>query len=205
MRFLPRHSAKRLGRCLRQNHAVAALEFALVLPLVLTLFYGLIEVSRLVLVQQKLVKASFSIGDLLTQGTTVCDADLDNMSIVTQEILKPYTARGSFAFTVTSAASRVGVTRPDPPCADNGSDCITWQRSIGGAPSYMGRPGQIPNLPADTISPGQNLLIVETFYTYMPMLAISAQIVPMLASRNIYNMTVFKPRAGDLVTFGGCD
>jgi Flp pilus assembly protein TadG len=192
---------RRLHLCLLQNRAVASLEFALLLPLIISLFYGTIEAARLMLVHQKLTKTTFTIADILTQGTTVCDENLTQFYVAATEVLKPFSATdATFGYTATSAASGTGLTLPDPPCTA-GTDCITWQRTKGYGSSLMGAVGSRPNLAANTISAGQNVIIIETFYVYTPMLDAAATIVPMFAARTIYNVAVFKPRAGDMVTY----
>ncbi len=193
----------------KQTQAVAIIEFALILPLLIIVLWGVVEASRFVIINQKLVKATSTMADLVTQGDTLCVSG-NQMSTVfyqaAQQVMKPFEAGNSnFSAIFTSAASTTLMGLPPPCTGSTGESCITWQETQGaGAVSPTGNPGDTATLPqGSTISTGQNVLVVETFYNYSPMLPTTAVFAPMFRARTIYSVAVFKPRAGDLIA--GCN
>lgn len=58
-----------IKRFLEHRGGVALIEFAIVFPVFFLLLFGGIEINRLILIQQKLEKAGYVIGDIVTQYT----------------------------------------------------------------------------------------------------------------------------------------
>lgn len=69
---------------------VAALEFALIAPIMIMLFVGTLEVSAAVSVNRKVSRISSVVGDLVTQSTELNSADITNIMSVSTDIMKPY-------------------------------------------------------------------------------------------------------------------
>ena len=69
---------------------VAALEFALIAPIMIMLFVGTLEVSAAVSVNRKVSRISSVIGDLVTQSTDLSSTDIANIMDVSTDIMKPY-------------------------------------------------------------------------------------------------------------------
>lgn len=78
----------------KNSQAVAAVEFALIAPLLLVLFVGTVEVSLLVSIDRKLSRTSSTIADLIAQGENFSSAtgkqDLRAILGVTEYIMFPY-------------------------------------------------------------------------------------------------------------------
>ncbi len=69
---------------------VAALEFALIAPIMIILFVGTLEVSAAVSVNRKISRISSVVGDLVTQSTDLTAADISNIMNVATDLMKPY-------------------------------------------------------------------------------------------------------------------
>jgi len=69
---------------------VAALEFALIAPIMIMLFVGTLEVSAAVSVNRKVSRISSVVGDLVTQSTDLSSSDISNIMDVSTDIMKPY-------------------------------------------------------------------------------------------------------------------
>ena len=74
----------------RNSKAVAAVEFALIAPILLILFIGTVEISLLVAVDRKISRASSSIADLVAQFKVHSDDEIRAILGVTERIMYPY-------------------------------------------------------------------------------------------------------------------
>ncbi len=69
---------------------VAALEFALIAPIMIMLFVGTLEVSAAVSVNRKISRISSVVGDLVTQSAELNGTDINNIMNVSSDIMNPY-------------------------------------------------------------------------------------------------------------------
>ena len=91
------HAKGRLINFVKNSQAVAAVEFALIAPILLILFIGTVEISLLVSVDRKISRTSSSIADLVAQGEDLTSsagiANLRSIFGVTERIMYPYSDR----------------------------------------------------------------------------------------------------------------
>lgn len=182
-----------IRKFIRGERASATLEMALMVPLFVAVFLGVVEYSRLMLLRQKLEKTVSAMGDFLTQGGFACTADIDQFRLLANSIMEPFDfTNGSITF-----SSVVNNNTDIPPC-DAGAACISWQ---DGEPSKIGNTGEAPELPSNLIvQQGHNYIITELFYNFEPLLPLSGNFVPGLQAQQIYLYNIHKPRMGTLAT-----
>jgi Flp pilus assembly protein TadG len=70
--------------------AVAATEFALIVPIMLVMFFGTVEFSSGVAVDRKVTLVARTLSDLTSQSTSVAAADATNFFTASGKILTPY-------------------------------------------------------------------------------------------------------------------
>lgn len=176
----------------------AMIEFGLVLPLLMMMLLGTIEISRFAVLNQKIDKIANSMADFVTQGTTVSDANLTSFANTASEIMSPYTYSGTIVF---SSVAYVTVS-PTGACSTVGAVCITWQKKkLGALASHIGSQGSSPTLPAGyTVASGQDVIAVEAIYNYTPFVPMTGVLIPNLAPHQIYKIAIYKPRQGLLST-----
>ncbi|MEO8667405.1 MAG: TadE/TadG family type IV pilus assembly protein [Bauldia sp.] len=84
----------RLAELLRQfaadRHAVSALEFALILPIMLTLYFGTVEVGTALTINRKVTHVTSSLADLVTQSKVISNTDMTNIFDAAESIIVPY-------------------------------------------------------------------------------------------------------------------
>ena len=66
----------RLGR---DQRGVSAVEFAMLLPLMITLYLGAVEISQAVGIDRKVTLTTRTVADLASQVTTINNADMANL------------------------------------------------------------------------------------------------------------------------------
>jgi Flp pilus assembly protein TadG len=84
----------RIGRKIRdfgkQTDGAAAVEFVIIVPIMLSLYFGTMEMSQAVEVNKKAGRASSLIADLVTQQTTINSAELVGIADIAVATLHPY-------------------------------------------------------------------------------------------------------------------
>jgi Flp pilus assembly protein TadG len=118
-------------RLLREQEAVALIEFAMVFPFFMLLLLGGIEISRLILIQQKLEKAGYVIADITSQykpatlasaAGEISHAELTtNVFPILSRIMGPYANLTNQVVILTSVRKPV-----------LGNMSIAWQVAGGG-------------------------------------------------------------------------
>ena len=87
----PRRRLTSFGRCRRDQRGMAAVEFALVLPFLLLLFLGSVELTRGIQVDRQVALTADTVTNLVAQYTTISKSqqmpDILNASV---QIFPPY-------------------------------------------------------------------------------------------------------------------
>jgi Flp pilus assembly protein TadG len=79
---------KLIGDC----NAVAAIEFAMIVPIMLVMFFGTVEFSSAVAVNRKVTLIARTMSDLTSQSLSVSNTDLSNFFTASNAIMTPYPA-----------------------------------------------------------------------------------------------------------------
>lgn len=166
-------------RLLGEQRGVAYLEFALALPFLILLFAGSIDITRMVLLHQKVDKAVFTVGDLATQlrrENNVCNVVRRWDREIIRDMIKPFSWRGgNFQFIMSSViGARRNGSGPNSPVRDY----IEWRydepnpnaSSIIG--NYINPYRQEATLPPRIAGLGQSerVIVTEMSYSFTPIL-----------------------------------
>ena len=149
-----RTTIKQLTRStLRCRKGTAATEFALLLPVLIFLFFGLVEASDAMTVNRKVSISGNTMADLAAQSTQLTRDDIDNLLIGVIKILEP-------SDTTNLQINIVSVV------LDNGNPIVHWSHDNSGSEPYVvGAPylGLQDNTVLDASS---SLIITEITYPY---------------------------------------
>ena len=74
------------------RRALAATEFAIIVPLMLVLFFGTVEFSSAVAIDRKVTLIARTLSDLTSQSTSLADSDMQNTFTASISIVQPYDA-----------------------------------------------------------------------------------------------------------------
>lgn len=181
----------RLHKLWRDVSGVAAIEFALLLPFLVALLIGCLEVTFKIWSTQKAEKLAVTLSDVIAQSKAVTYSDLDKLTDAVDRIMDPFPFGENGKVIISSVYVAQGETQAK----------VNWQCSfpVGGtysATSHLGAKGDNAALPADfEMVEKDNVIVSEVFYTYEP-------IAPgvMFSNDQIYRRAMFKPRLGNLVT-----
>lgn len=145
----------RIRRFHRNNSGIAALEFALVLPVMLVLYLGGIEVTDGLVLKRKVSHTASAIADLVAQDTAIAStAEMQDIFNAGTAILSPYT-------TSKLKVSVVAITMDASKKAT-----VSWSQAFNGG--SCAAKGSSVSVPADLQSANGFLIRVTTDYAYTP-------------------------------------
>ena len=166
----------------RNERGSAAVEFAVIVPIMLTLFFGVVEFSSGIAVDRKVTLVGRTLSDLTSQSTCVTQSDLDGFTITAKAIMTPYSTTP-----LLSTITQVYV--------DNNLDAkVSWSK--GSAPRGNGSGVSIPT---GLKVKETYLIMAEVEYLYKPMGGVNY--VMSSAGVNLKDQTYTRPRQAASVTF----
>ena len=155
---LSRLAAPLVGRFRRNADGVAAVEFALLVPVLFVMLIGTVEIGQAVGLDRRISMATASTADLIAREKTANAASLDGIMQIVKSLLAPYDAsRLSIGVvSVMANATNANLTK------------VEWSYSYNGA--------SVPSkcapyaMPAGLLGAGASAIIVEGRYDYEPLL-----------------------------------
>jgi Flp pilus assembly protein TadG len=158
----------RARRCaldmLDDRSGIAATEFAVIVPIMLVMFFGMVEFSSGVAVDRKVTLMARTMSDLVSRSKKVDDTAMTNFFAATNAIMTPYSS--------TPARTTITEVYIDPA---TGGARAQWSNASNGATARAaGSPVTVPdNLIArdpvtKAILPNQYLIFSEVSYLYTP-------------------------------------
>lgn len=148
----------RLKRLVADRSGASAIEFALVLPILLVLFFGTAELTQGVTIYRKVTIVARSLADLVSRTTTVTNADKDDIFKAATAVVAPFDA-SKLKIVVSSIAIDA-----------QGAAKIAWSDAQNATPRAKNATVALP--PGLTV-PNRSLIWAEVEYTYTPPVQIS--------------------------------
>lgn len=140
-----------LPRLIRDRRGVTAVEFALLAPVVILLYFALAEICQGYMADKRAGHVTSMIADLTAQEDVVTPAQLDDFFAIGALIMQPYSA-APLQMRVTSVTKDAyGVARVD------------WSKGSGMTPRSE---GATMTVPADMIGAKESLVVSEVTYDY---------------------------------------
>ncbi|HRK23939.1 MAG TPA: pilus assembly protein [Beijerinckiaceae bacterium] len=87
---LNRLARRRLRAFGKAKSGIAATEFALVVPLMLTMYFGMVELTQALGHARKSVIMSRTLADLVTQSVGISDTDMNTIFTAARSVMAPY-------------------------------------------------------------------------------------------------------------------
>lgn len=144
----------RLRRFGRATGGLAALEFALIAPMMVFVLFGSVELIDALGANRRAQNATSSIADVVARDTEVSTDEINGLWAAVDVLMFPDSGDG-MAVCVASVS-----------IDDRGRSSVVWNRTdggFGGCPSTAGS-----NLPAAMRRPNTSVIIAETRYRYQP-------------------------------------
>jgi Flp pilus assembly protein TadG len=147
--------SRRLRRFTADERGVSAVEFAMLLPLMLTLYLGTVEVSQGIGADRKVTLTARTVGDLVAQVSSIDNAGMTNSLNAAAAVMAPFPV-GKLTVTVSSLSIDA-----------NGTATVDWSDSLNGTARTK---GSTVTLPAALDIPNTSLIWSEVQFAYTPVI-----------------------------------
>jgi Flp pilus assembly protein TadG len=180
LRRFPRLAAAiRRSRWLSDEAGVSAVEFALLLPFMLTLFFGGVELTEALTIDRKVTHVTSTLADLVTQSKTITSTDMTNILDAAAAVISPYSASG-----LKMVISQVKIDA-------NGSATVDWSQARNTTALTKGSSVTLPSAVKDK---NTYLIMSSAHYAYTP--AIGYVITGTL---DLHDQFYLKPRISSVI------
>ena len=165
------------------QRGVSAVEFAILLPLMLTLYLGGVEISQAVSADRKTTLVAHTVGDLTAQVTNVASTDVTNILNAATAVAYPFPS-SNLKVTLTSV------------CIDaSGKATVGWSQTLNGT----ARTGTVTSLiPTALLVANTSLIWGEASYAFKPTIGWT-----ITGTLNLGDQFFFRPRQSCSVTLNG--
>jgi Flp pilus assembly protein TadG len=185
-----RHFARRL---INDRRGVAAIEFAMIVPIMLVLFFGTVEFSAGVAANRKVSLVARALSDLTSRSISISDNDVTNFLAAGNAIMTPYVP--PIHNTTNGTITELWI---DP---STGNARVQW--SLGSAPLGL---KSLVSVPPDLIVkdstgkivPNQYLIFSQVNFVYKP--AVTWGLMPN-AGLTLQDVSYTRPRQTVCVTY----
>jgi Flp pilus assembly protein TadG len=149
-----------LKRVITDDRGAAAVEFGLILPVLVLLYAVGFEVCQAATVKRKLTDTTVQLANLTSQYTKVAKSDLSTIMNASSQTMTPF-SNGDLALVV----SEIGID-------GNGKASVTWSEPYLNGVAFKGNPLTTPpTAPASFATANSSYILVQSTYAYTPVIA----------------------------------
>jgi Flp pilus assembly protein TadG len=134
------------------RRGLAAIEFAMIFPVMVGMYMGAVEISQMLTLDRKITTITAATSDLVAQEKTIDDDMIADIFTAASSMIVPYDEI-PISIVVTSV-----VAHPT-----NGSTTVDWSDARNGTPRT---PGQAITVPAGLVGNGESVILTEVSYQY---------------------------------------
>lgn len=150
---------RRIRRWPSDERGVALIEAAIIFPLLVMMFLGMIELSQAFTLKRRVQNVATATADLVAQYPTVTTANLNDIAAIGAQLMLPFSSTG-LTLSITSVAedSQKNIT-------------VQWScswSSLSSSGNCTASGAAYTGLPSGLLSPGQTVIIGKTSYSYKP-------------------------------------
>jgi Flp pilus assembly protein TadG len=141
------------GRLQSDESGISAVEFALLLPLMMTLYLGSVEISQAISADRKVTLTSRTVADLVSQVSSINGSGITDVLTASSSVMSPFTTT-----TLKVTVSSVSVDA-------NNKATVDWSCTLNGT---VHSKGSTVTLPSALNIANSTLIWSEVSYIYTP-------------------------------------
>ena len=173
-----------LRRFARDRDGVSAVEFAIILPFMLTLYLGGVELGEGLAIKFKTTLAARTVTDLASQFVSINGTNMQSILGASSTVISPYSTSG------------VIVTLTELTVNSSGRGVVQWSCSLNGT-AYTANTQK--TMPTNLQTSGITVLYGEVTYPYTPAMGYA-----ITGTFNIYQNMYFYPRMSSTISLSAC-
>ncbi|NBN64667.1 pilus assembly protein [Microvirga tunisiensis] len=179
---------RRLKSFKSDKRGVAAVEFALLLPMLLIILIGMAETTEALNFKRKLGQTASSLADLVSQAESISRAEISDLNVATKWIMDPFPTTGITTVTASVQFDATGKAR------------VAWSvDEKGGTPWATGSTPPVA-IPAGLNRPNTTTIVSLVKGTYTPMFAgLVTNIFPRAGTIPMEDIFFLRPRFTEAV------
>ena len=147
-------------RFVKDQSAVATIEFAFIAPLLIATYLGCVEISRAYIIKNRIETITETVADLVAQGTAIDEAQLADIFSISTSMLSEE-EQGNFNIIVTAV-------RTEPQGAGS-QTTVQWSESLTGNNTHA-QDSVYDELPDGVAQNFETIIVTELVYTHRAML-----------------------------------
>ncbi|HUG61024.1 MAG TPA: TadE/TadG family type IV pilus assembly protein [Methylomirabilota bacterium] len=176
------------GELLRDRRGVSAVEFALILPLMLLLYAGSVEISEALAVDRKVNQLASTVGDLVSQRATINTVEVNNIFNAGTAIMEPYST--------TSVKVMVAAVN----IVSASSQKVAWAVAKNDTAPATGANSPIA-IPEAIATVGSQVIVTRVRYTFVSPFADFMAGITGKSSYAFEHVFMMRPRLGETITW----
>jgi len=178
-------------RLINDRRGVAAIEFAMIVPIMMVLFFGTLEFSSGIAASRKVTLTARTLSDLTSQSVSVANTDLNNFFAASGAIMAPYVPPPNGLYNPTTAV--ISELYVDPSTLQAR---VQWSKAYqGGAARAVGT--VVTTVPSALLVGNTYLIFSEVSFLYVP----TVGYVMAKAGINLKDVAYTRPRQTVCVTY----
>lgn len=158
-------------RFANSTRGIAAVEFAMVVPVLAVMFLASADGGRAIAIYMKVRTAAYTVAAVTNQYQTINDAQMQEILGVTATVLSPY------------STAPLGITVSQIAIDSKGNATVSWSNTQGGTARSV---GSTINLPTNFKVPSSYLIFGEVTYNYQPLFGYFGNNTTIGLSDNLY-------------------
>jgi Flp pilus assembly protein TadG len=132
---------------------ISAVEFAMLMPVMLTLLLGSVEASQGIAADRKVELTAHTLADLASQYTAINNAEMSNILNAGSAVIAPYPVAP-----LKEVVSEIAID-------SNGNATVVWSDTLNGTALTV---GQSLSVPSSLATPNSYLILAQVQYGYDP-------------------------------------
>jgi Flp pilus assembly protein TadG len=138
-------------RFLRDKSGLSAIEFALILPVMIVSYFGVAELGSFILADRKVTAVAATAADLVAQSAQITNSDMADIMESLNVIIQPFNAHDTQIRITSVTADAMGNTT------------VAWSDAVRTSPRSV---GSSFSAPAGLVPANQSVIVAEISFTY---------------------------------------
>lgn len=176
---------------IRSRSGLAAVEFAFIAPIMILLFFGVIEGSAAYSSNRKVLMSANTLADLVAQETSITKDSLDNLFVGMEDVIDPRDINVTFRVVSVYLDTATNEAK------------VHWSRDSNDAVPYAAGSVYPGNIDASLLNDAASLIVAETSYDYAS--PISQKVIGSITmNRTASRWPRLSPKVQFCITVGSC-